>query len=35
MSRRHVDQQVPDLAEGDGLEMLDNRVDVPAGDERR
>jgi hypothetical protein len=35
VARRNVDQQIPNVTEGDGLEMLDNGVDVPAGHERR
>ena len=30
MPRRHVDQEVADLAGGNRLEMLGNRSDVPA-----
>ncbi len=35
MPRRDVDQQVPDLPSGYGLEVLHDGIDVPAGDERR
>ena len=35
MPRRNVDQQIADLPAGDCFQMLDDRVDVPAGDERR
>ena len=35
MPRRHVDQQVADLAGGDRLEVLTNGFDVEAVNERR
>ena len=35
MARRNIDQQIPDLAAGDGFQVLDDGVDVPAGDEGR
>ena len=35
MPRRDVDQQIADLAARDRLEVFDDRVDVPAGHERR
>src|SRR5437867_4383453 len=35
MSRRNVDEQIPDLTAPDCLEVLNDRVNVPAGDEGR
>ena len=35
MARRNVDQQIADLAARDRFQVLDDGVDMPAGDERR
>lgn len=33
MSRRDVDQEIPDLATGDGFQMLADQIDMPVGAE--
>ncbi|HWF08943.1 MAG TPA: hypothetical protein VG297_10800 [Bryobacteraceae bacterium] len=35
MARWNVDQKITDMAEADGLEVLDDGVNVPARNERR
>src|SRR5580704_5777344 len=35
VARRNVDEQIPYLTAADCLQVLDDRIDVPAGDERR